>query len=254
MAVEKSRGASAIKPSLDPSAANEFQARGQLRRKMRRRRQARRIAIALAALAVLATLTWLLFGSAVFAIKEVRVEGQQILTADQIVQHAQVPMGAPLARAPLKAVAGRVEQLPAVADAKATRKWPNTVHIQVVERAVRFQIQDAGGFHWVDDEGRVFNVSPDAQPVPLVSADQADDKTLRGVAALLNALPAEVQAQIASVDATKTNRITVNLSDGRQVVWGNVNAPAEKATVLVAILNQPGQVYDVSVPSHPAIS
>lgn len=254
MADDQAHGASAVKPSLEPDGPSEFQARGQLRRKMRRRRRAKHLAIGAAILAALIALTWLLFGSSVFAVKHVEVDGQQILTADQIAQHAQVPIGVPLARAPLKVVAQRVQELPAVAEAKVTRSWPNTVHIQVTERVARFQIQDAGGFHWVDDQGTVFNVSPDAQPVPLVSADQADQKTLRGVAAMLGALPEQLRAQIASVDATQVNRITLNLADGRQVVWGNINAPEEKATVLVALLKQPGKVYDVSVPSHPAIS
>lgn len=239
---------------LGESAADEVAARSQLRRQMRRRQQARRAAIAGAIMLVAVLLVWLIFGSAVFAVKSVDVEGQQILMAEQVSEQAAVPIGKPLARIKVNGIAERVEQLPAVGEAEVRRGWPNTLLIKVQERTPKFQIKDGAGFNWIDEQGVVFHVTGDAQPVPLVSADLADQNLLRGIAEMINALPADVQSQIAGIDATRINRITINLSDERQIIWGNVKAPAEKGTVLAVLLKQPGKIYDVSVPSHPAIS
>ncbi len=238
----------------EPTSAEEFKARGQLRRQLRRRQQAKRAIIGGAVVLVLAILAWLIFGSSVFAVKKVTVDGQQILTADQVIAQAAVPIGKPLARTNMRQVSERVGQLPAVHHADAKRSWPNSVHIEVTERSPKFQIKDDAGFHWVDEQGVVFNVSVDAQAVPLVAADQANQSLLRGIADMLNVLTDDVRSQIASVDASRTNRITINLADERQIIWGNVHAAAEKGIVLGVLLKQPGKIYDVSVPSHPAIS
>ncbi len=56
------------------------------------------------------------------------------------------------------------------------------------------------------------------------------------------------QLSTASID-----NIVVTPTDGRPIVWGNASQSAEKAALLPVLLAQPGNVYDISVPSHPAI-
>ena len=46
---------------------------------------------------------------------------------------------------------------------------------------------------------------------------------------------------------------SLELRDGRTVVWGSAEESGAKAEVLAALLEQPGATYDVSVPSQPTI-
>ena len=51
-----------------------------------------------------------------------------------IVEAAEVEIGAPLALADLAGVESRVEKLPWVRSATATRAWPGTIQVSVSER------------------------------------------------------------------------------------------------------------------------
>ena len=65
--------------------------------------------------------------------------------------------------------------------------------------------------------------------------------------------PADVVAQTTQVTASTIDHIVIELADGRQIVWGNASLSDEKAALLPVLLAQPGTVFDVSAPGHPAI-
>jgi cell division protein FtsQ len=48
--------------------------------------------------------------------------------------------------------------------------------------------------------------------------------------------------------------VVLQLGDEREVRWGGVETGDRKAAVLVALLTQPGDIYDVSSPDLPTIS
>ena len=76
---------------------------------------------------------------------------------------------------------------------------------------------------------------------------------LADVATVVSALPADVVAQTTQVTASTIDHIVIELADGRQIVWGNASLSDEKAALLPVLLAQPGTVFDVSAPGHPAI-
>jgi cell division protein FtsQ len=75
---------------------------------------------------------------------------------------------------------------------------------------------------------------------------------------VLAALPDALRTQVETVRATVAvagapGQVTLGLSGNREVHWGDADRVAEKAAVLVALLTQPGQVYDVTSPDLPTV-
>ena len=226
----------------------------QVRRHQARRRRLRHgVVIGLVAAIALA-LSWIVFFSPVLAVRQVAVEGVSLISADAVIAAAAVPEGTPLIRVSQSAVAQRVTSaLPEVEKVEVSRRWPGTLVIHVTERTIVFQVVDAGGFGWVSADGTVFHISPDAQPVPTATVGIEGPKMLSEIATVVAALPDSLSPFVASIIAPTADSITLQLSDGRQIMWGSAEQSDLKAQVIVPLLTVPGQVYDVSAPSNPAV-
>lgn len=224
-----------------------------LRRRTRRRVLLRRTAIAVGVLAVAAGLVWLVAFSSVLETREVAVRGNELTTPEQVVEAAQVPLGTPLVRIPGNAIRQRVLALAPVADVKLHREWPNLLVIEVIERTLVYQRLYNGSYQWVDATGRVFHVLDERSPGVVAVTDSDDHRILADLATVVSALPIEVVDQVERIDAPTIDSIVVLLTDGRSIVWGNADRSAEKAALLPTLLAMPGSVFDVSVPSHPAV-
>lgn len=225
-----------------------------LRRRARRRTRLRRILLAALAAAAAGVLVWLVLFSSVLETRQVTVEGTEILTAEQVSQTAQVPIGTRMARLPGGAIKQRVLALPAVAEVKLHRQWPNELVIRVTERTMVYQRADETGYQWVDAEGRIFHAEAERRPGVVAVVSGNDQRMLADVATVVQAMPSQVAEATEHVEATSIDNIVVLLADGRSIVWGNAEKSAQKAEVLPALLDMPGTVFDVSVPSHPAVS
>ena len=69
---------------------------------------------------------------------------------------------------------------------------------------------------------------------------------------MLHDLTDPLRGQVATVDVAGT-KVTLGLADGRSVRWGDPERAPDKIAVLVALLGQPGKVYDVSSPDLPTV-
>lgn len=222
----------------------------------RRRRRTRRrlIAILAAAVVLLAggVAVYLLYFSDVFVSKEVEVSGVSLLTVDQVLEQAQVPRGEPLAALDVAAISSRVAKLPEVAVVTVGRRFPGTVLIDVTERVLVYQRVIGGRYQWVDATGTVFRTAdaavPDA-PVATVAGDDA--RLLMDVATVVGHLPAKVVGDVKQVQAKGVDDITIQLADGRRIVWGSAEDSGLKGSVLEALLGVDAKVYDISAPANP---
>lgn len=224
-----------------------------LRRKTQRRSRLRRLALLLAVLAVLAGLGWLVLFSTVLETRQVEVSGTQIVSEEQVIETAQVPLGTPLTRIPAAAIKQRVLSLPAVAEVKLRRGWPHTLGIEITERTLVYQRSHEGHYQWVDAEGRIFHSTDEPGPSVVAQLPSGDQRLLADVATVVAALPSDVTDQTERLEAATVDSIVILLVDGRTIIWGNASQSAEKAALLPTLLAMPGSSYDVSVPSHPAV-
>jgi len=249
---DRSRGSAsaAAAPRPAPSA---------VRRRRRPRSRARHRLRALLVLPLVATVAWVLWASPLLGVRSVQVDGAVSLREGEVRDAAGIAAGTPLLRVDVDAARARVARLPQVASVQVTRGWPDRVVITLAERVPLAVVDSAGQQVLVDAQGVLFDTitgAPPAGVVPLAVPDPrpGDAATEAGLAALA-ALPAGVRAQLSGVTATTGQDVTLKLTDGRTVLWGDAGNSAAKGRALTALLDQlaagtldPAGTIDVSTP------
>ncbi len=222
------------------------------RKRSERRRQVIRWGVISGIALLVAFIVWLVTLSSVFRVHEVTIQGNELVSTDDIRAAALVVPDSPMIALELDHITARVAELPGVRDVEVTRDLPSTVIIDVRERTIVFQRVEAGTFQWVDDHGVIFSTSqaPIEGVVQAVTAGK-DARVLQDVAEVVSHIPTELLPRVERVQAKAVDRITLELDEGDLVVWGSAEQSALKADVLEALLSVDAKLYDVSAPSHP---
>lgn len=225
-----------------------------LRSRPRRRRHWLRWVVAFLVLAMLGTGVWLLGFSSVLATNVVDVRGVRVLDAGQVRDAARVPIGLPLARQDLDAVAARVATLVPVESVTVDRVWPHAVDISVTERTPVLALQEAGGVTLVDKAGVAFDRAtqrPDG--IVLADTDRNNVALLVQIGIVARALPADLRSKVRTIKATTPSQLTVILASGVTINWGTAEQSALKAQIVAGLWPRKARAIDVSSPHNPAI-
>src|SRR5215204_4645492 len=99
---------------------------------------------------------WLVFVSSVLTVKNVEVQGESLLTTEQVLAAADVPDGAHLTELDLAAIRTRVAGLAAVQRVDVSRDWPDGVLIRVTERREVAVVEIGGRVRAMDAAGVLF--------------------------------------------------------------------------------------------------
>lgn len=236
-------------PSLHERARKAFARRQRARRWLRWRY----VAGGTAAVLLLGFGVYALYFSSWLRADGVELIGNELITDQQVLSAAEVPIDDPLARIDLGAIEKRVKSLAAVKSVDVSRKWPHDIRIEVVER-VPIAVLDRGNrMVALDADGNAFPAplrARDGLPRVKVGAG-ADRDALREGAAVVAALDGEVSALVDHVEVSTVDEILLHLRDGRLVRWGSADQSGDKAAVLLDLLGQKATTYDVSVPGAP---
>nr|WP_233221281.1 FtsQ-type POTRA domain-containing protein [Streptomyces carminius] len=226
---------------------------------------------------------WLLYGSAWLRVEEVTVGGERVLTRRQVLDAADVPLGEPLVSVDPGAVERRLlERLPRIRSVEVSRSWPHGVELTVTERrAVLVMVRNAentgnagnaektegdGKYVEVDEEGVPFGTAAERPAgVPLLVLDLGDSpsrhrfgpgRMRREAAEAVTALPGGVRRDTRTVRVRSFDSITLELTDGRTVLWGSAEHGARKAESLTLLMKaaEGADRFDVRVPGAPAVS
>lgn len=231
------------------------------RKRFARRQWARRwlawrgLLVLLALLVLGGAAAWLVFFSSALAVQGVDVEGIEVLDRAEVRRAAAVPSGEPLARVPLADIEDRIEQLAPVQSVDVSRAWPDRVRIAVTEREAVAVVDQDGVLRGVDEEGVLFRSFP-SQPkgLPVIRIpDGTRSEALAEAALVIAALPDDLAGRVAHLSVATVDSISLQMRNGKQVVWGSAADSVTKAEVLAVLLRQQASVYDVSVPGQPTI-
>jgi len=224
------------------------------RRRAEVRRRRTTLGLALGMLGFALALVWLVRFSPAFAVREVHVEGTQLVSAEQVLAAAEVPRGESMAGLQTRPIAQRVvEQLTPVASVSVHKDLPGALVLRVSERTPVFERRTATGYQWVDASGVIFNTTAKPSKGAVVATTSGvDNALLADVATVTAALPLALRSRVQLVEASSPDTITLQLDKGQQVRWGSAAASADKARVLAVLLGQQATIFDVSSPGSPS--
>ncbi|MGW0802936.1 cell division protein FtsQ/DivIB [Nonomuraea sp. NPDC002799] len=201
---------------------------------------------------VVGTAAWLVFFSPVLGVRSIEIVGNLTVPSERIKEQAGVADLHPLATVDLAGVETRVLGIRQLATAKVDRMWPGTLKIEVVEREAVAAVQAGGKVAIVDKQGVVIELLSAVPPMlPLLKVDRpaAGDPAMMAALQVVQAVPDTVAPKIRQVRAGTAEGVTLELSDGRTVIWGGTDRPQEKGRILASLLKrEKATVYDVSSP------
>jgi cell division protein FtsQ len=229
--------------------------RGRQAVRSRRRRKALAFIVIALVLALLGAGVWGVYFSTALVTKRVNVVGTHNLTRTQVSLAAQVPLGVPLVRQDLDAIAERTTTLPALESAAVTRDWPSTITVTVVERRPVLGVRQASGYVVVDKYGVAYQTQPVLPPeVLLAEVNSGDTPLLSEMAIVAAALPHKLRGKVDRITASSRDSIALVLKSGRMVTWGSSADSELKAQIMDALLKQkPKSSIDVSSQHNPTI-
>lgn len=243
-----------------PAAAAAAEARFAERERLRRRSRWRRIGAGAVALVLGLAAGWVVCFSDVLAVRAVQVAGVERLDPEQVERAARVPRGGSLALLDTGPIEARIRELAPVAEVEVSRRFPNTVRIEVTERTPVAVLDAPDGRRLVDAEGVAYAPAGAVGSRYLVieSADPTlTPEDLVEILGMVETLPEAVRSKVDKVEADSTADMTVRLGDGRTIVWGGPESAEFKVKVLEVLLGdkktRSAKTFDVSVPEAPTV-
>ena len=197
----------------------------------------------------------LLYFTPVMSARNIVVVGLGAVTQEEVTSAAGVAPGTPLLQIDTDTVAEKVAAIRRVASVRVQREYPSTLRVTLVERVPVVVKDYPDGPHLFDRDGVDFAIGVPPPGVPYIDTANPgpNDEPTKAALEVMTSLRPEVAAQVARVDAPSVAGITLQLTDGRQVIWGTTDRTEEKALTLGALLTQPGKTYDVSSPDLPTV-
>lgn len=227
-----------------------------------RSRRRRRLGTALAALAAVALLAWVLFLSPALAVREVAVRGAQLTDPARVESALDAYRGVPLTRISEREVRERVGRIPQVRSIDVLLEPPDRLVVELHERVPVAAVQEGDEFVVVDSEGVALAAAATAEEagVPVVTGGREvlEGEQFEAIADVLAALPESLLAQLRTASAESLSSVELAFADGRTVVWGTAQDSELKAQVLRELVEARGaesgvETYDVSSPTRPVV-
>lgn len=245
-----------LKGTGRPDAATASRRRFARRQWLRRWLVWRYVIASVLLVALVVSGIWLVFISSFLTVQQVQVQGESLLTRQQVLAAADVPNDAHLVELDLGAIRARVGALAPVRRVDVSRDWPHGVLIKVTERTPVAVVEVGGRFHAMDVEGVLFRdyPRPPAGMPRVVSTEGTSSAALAEAARVIAALPPGLAGRVDHVAVAGVDQVSLQMRGGALVIWGSDAQSTLKAQVLEKLLARPGHTYDVSVPGQPVTS
>ena len=241
--------------------ADRLKERQQASRRLRLRRM---VTAAIIVLVIFVT-TWALVFSPLLGLRtqKITVVGSDGSVSDKQVRDVLASYaGDSLLRLDTGRLSTRVsDSLNRVRQAQVTRAWPQGLRVQLTMRVPVATVQGPDGYQVLDNEAVVLERVSEAPsglvtivPGPAAQASgpqRVSAKQVAAVTQVVGSLAPETLAQVSSGSATEAGQVTLTLSSGASVVWGNNQDNGLKARVLATLMTTTASIYDVSSPHRP---
>ena len=253
----------------DQSESSQLQVdpRIQARRTGIRSRRRLRVWISIGIIAVLAAAAFGVTQSPLMDVDEVDVIGARRTSAAQVLEAAGVEVGTPLLGLDLSGPRESIAALPWVDQVRSSRTWGGNVTFDITEREAVAQIPVDEGWALADDQGRVLQVNPIPENLPVVlfnPVPQPGGWLRDGALPLLEVSEALIPLQGSDIGSISlaNEQVVVDLPGSGVVYWGGRDDPRGKAIALATMLVEVAEAdcrervekIDLSVPELPSLT
>ncbi|WP_257997275.1 cell division protein FtsQ/DivIB [Corynebacterium tuscaniense] len=210
----------------------------------------KRVAAISAAIVVALAVLWsVVYFTPLMSVKHFQVEGNAHISEEDAVRASGIRSGTPLAQVKLRDAAAGVVALPWVKSATASRGWPSTIKLTVIENdAVAFFSQENGA-HLLDADGREFAVDvPPENAVELTGAAGTDEAVRKGAVDIAGALSDQGRENVEAIEARGKHDYVLHVKEGRTVTWGASEDNRNKSLALDTVLHREGAEFNITNP------
>ena len=172
--------------------------------------------------------------SPVFNLNEIRIEGNRIVSRDELIALSGLELGANLLKVSPEQAAAGIRTQPYVKEVSVTRSFPNKVDIRISERMPMALINGDGRYLVLDEGGqcltevglagaeswRLPSIRCSVEAAALAPGEKSDDKGVQAALALIKKLDPFFMENILEFDAPSAERLAVINMDGLQVYFG----------------------------------
>ena len=248
-------------PTKEQAVEVDINVRIRERAKARRRLLLHRFLVITAIVTAVVVTVWSVWFSPIFALEKERITitGMEESQADSLIVPVVDPyVGTPLPRLSTGSLHTQIEEFPEVVSATVVRSWPRGLLVTIEPRVPAGMVVVDGGYALVGSDGVTVEVVPDqveGLPLITVSATEEDKMVPQAESALevWDSLPQPVQSQVESI-TVEGSLVSLSLTTGAEVVWGDSEESDIKAEVLGVLVDQhPADVYDLRDPRRPVV-
>ncbi len=190
---------------------------------------------------------YVLARSPFFEVREIMVEGNNSLSAENIISVSGINPGENIFKINLKLSAERIRVLPVVKRVDMSRKLPSTVAIRVEERKPLALLPVDGGFIQVDDEGvHIQKGDIASNQLPVVTGvtfavpepgGRIMSGALKTALAVVGEIPPGLLPQLSEINIDG-DQITAYTLDGIQCRLGSASGMKQKGEVFMKVLSE----------------
>jgi cell division protein FtsQ len=175
-----------------------------------------------------------LANSSFFDLKEMTVEGNAVLSREEVIQLSGLRIGANLLKVSRQQAEAGILAQPYVKEAKISRSLPDKVNIRIVERSPMALISGVGRYLVLDEEGYCLlevglaaaeswtlpSIRCTAEAMLLEPGDKSEDEGVLAALALIRELDPFFLENILEFDAPSAEKLAVINIDGLPVYFG----------------------------------
>ncbi len=110
----------------------------------------------------------LLLHSSLFSVKEIKVEGNDYLSQDRVIEFSGITYGENLFSHSKRDISKSLLENSYIESAQVHKKLPNTIEISIVERKINYMIQFSDTYVYINNQGYILEQTTEMADVPLV--------------------------------------------------------------------------------------
>lgn len=192
--------------------------------------------------------------SPMFNITKIYIEGNTILSNEKIISLSGVNLGENIFRISKTSIKSKLTSNAYVENVRINRELPNILKIEITERTVKYMIEYADGYVYINSQGYMIDISKEKKEVPIIIGYSTENTSIEVGNRLSNEDLERLQVANKIIKETDSNEITnlvtkINISNdknytlilesqGKTIYLGNCSDITTRIARLKAILEK----------------